>query len=87
MNNLQLYLGEKHEKLMKLTLVSKQVYDDCKRPGAVEWKIIPTMIEPNSDQLMGGWWIDTNAQYCSNCVTISIGQRYKQEVTTLSVLT
>ena len=56
MNDLQLYLGEKQEKLVNLTLVSKQVYDDCKRPGAIEWKIIPTMIEPNSDQqrVVGG---------------------------------
>jgi hypothetical protein len=37
-------LGETQEELMiNLTLVSKQIYKDCKRPG-IEWKIIPTIL-------------------------------------------
>jgi hypothetical protein len=36
------YLGQTQNELMNLTLVSKQVYEDCKRNG-IEWKIIPTI--------------------------------------------
>ena len=36
------YLGETQDELMGLTHVSKQVHDDCYRPG-IEWKIIPTI--------------------------------------------
>jgi hypothetical protein len=36
------YLGQTQEEFMDMTLVSKQVYKDCKRPG-IEWKIIPTI--------------------------------------------
>jgi hypothetical protein len=38
------YLGQTQEELVNLTVVSKQVYEDCKRPG-IEWKIIISMIE------------------------------------------
>jgi hypothetical protein len=36
------YLGQTQHELINLTLVSKEVYEDCKRPG-IEWKIIPTI--------------------------------------------
>jgi hypothetical protein len=43
------YLGQTQEELMNLTLVSKQVCEDCKRPG-IEWKIIPTIgIRPHQE--------------------------------------
>jgi hypothetical protein len=44
-------LGQQtQEELTDLTLVSKQVYEDCKRPG-IEWKIIPTIeIRPRQQQ-------------------------------------
>ena len=37
------YLGETHEERITLSLVSKQTYEDCKRPG-IERKIIPTIV-------------------------------------------
>ena len=37
------YLGETQDELIDLTLISKQVYEDCYRPG-IEWKIIPTIV-------------------------------------------
>jgi hypothetical protein len=37
------YLGETQDELIDLTLISKQVHDDCYRPG-IEWKIIPTIV-------------------------------------------
>jgi hypothetical protein len=46
------YLGQTQEELMNLTLVSKQLYKDCYRPG-IEWKIIPT-IEISALQQEGG---------------------------------
>ena len=44
-------LGQQTQvELTDLTLVSKQVYEDCKRPG-IEWKIIPTIeIRPRKQQ-------------------------------------
>ncbi|MGK3754594.1 MAG: hypothetical protein ACI8RD_006903 [Bacillariaceae sp.] len=42
------YLGETQEELINLILVSKTLYEDCKRPG-IEWKIIST-IEINPTQ-------------------------------------
>ena len=38
------YLGETQEELVDLRLISKQLYEDCKRPG-IEWKIFISMIE------------------------------------------
>ncbi|OEU06799.1 hypothetical protein FRACYDRAFT_252979 [Fragilariopsis cylindrus CCMP1102] len=35
--------------LINLTLVSKQMHEDCKRPG-IEWKIIPTIVISSSQQ-------------------------------------
>ncbi|MGK3742548.1 MAG: hypothetical protein ACI8RD_008905 [Bacillariaceae sp.] len=46
------YLGQTQDELTNLTLVSKQMYQDCKRPG-IEWKIIP-MIEIRPLQLQQG---------------------------------
>ena len=37
------YLGETQDELIDLTLISKQVHEDCYRPG-IEWKIIPTIV-------------------------------------------
>ena len=37
-------LGETQEELVNLRLISKQLYEDCKRPG-IEWKIFISMIE------------------------------------------
>ena len=44
-------LGQQTQaELTDLTLVSKQVYEDCKRPG-IEWEIIPTIeIRPRQQQ-------------------------------------
>jgi hypothetical protein len=39
---MSLTLGQTQHELINLTLVSKEVYEDCKRPG-IEWKIIPTI--------------------------------------------
>jgi hypothetical protein len=36
------YVGKTQDELINLTLVSKQFYKDCKRPG-IESKIIPTI--------------------------------------------
>jgi hypothetical protein len=36
------YLGQTQEELMDLRLISRQIYEDCKRPG-IEWKVIPTI--------------------------------------------
>jgi hypothetical protein len=36
------HLGETNDELIYLTLVSKGLYEDCKRPG-IEWKLIPTI--------------------------------------------
>ena len=38
------YLGETQEELVNLRSISKQLYEDCKRPG-IEWKIFISMIE------------------------------------------
>jgi hypothetical protein len=46
------HLGEAQDELVNLTLVSKQMYKDCKSPG-IEWKIIPT-IEFSASQEEGG---------------------------------
>jgi hypothetical protein len=46
------HLGETQDELVNLTLVSKQMYEDCKSPG-IEWKIIPT-IEFSASQEEGG---------------------------------
>ena len=44
------YLGQTQDELMNLTLVSRKVNEDCKRPG-IEWKIIPTIeIRPRQQQ-------------------------------------
>ncbi|OEU14193.1 hypothetical protein FRACYDRAFT_240726 [Fragilariopsis cylindrus CCMP1102] len=40
--NILNYLGETNDELITLTLISKQVYEDCQQPG-IEWKIIPTI--------------------------------------------
>jgi hypothetical protein len=37
------YLGETQDELIDLILVSKDLHEDCKRPG-IEWKIIPTIV-------------------------------------------
>jgi hypothetical protein len=47
------YLGETQDELITLTLVSKQVYEDCKQPG-IEWKIIPTIEVRPRKQKQGG---------------------------------
>ena len=47
------YLGETQDELITLTLVSKQVYKDCKQPG-IKWKIIPTIEIIPKQQQQGG---------------------------------
>lgn len=48
------YLGETQEELRNLTLLSKQVNKDCKRPG-IEWEIIPLFdLSPLQNILYGG---------------------------------
>ena len=36
------YLGQRQDELINLTLLSKQFYKDCQRPG-IDWKIISTI--------------------------------------------
>ena len=46
------YLGETQHELLTMTLISKQVYKDCKQPG-IEWKIMSS-VEIKPRPLQGG---------------------------------
>jgi hypothetical protein len=69
------YLGETQDELINLTLVSKQMYEDCKRPG-IEWKIIPR-IEISALQQEGGGSTRTLLQILSHNQTNKKLDRYR----------
>jgi hypothetical protein len=77
------YLGQTQDELMNLTLVSKQIYKDCKRPG-IEWKIIPTIeIRPRkkkrNDPMIRALWRWIQNLWWKNIPTIEIRPQQRQE--------